>query len=131
MGRSIRTIKKNTEALIVASKGTGLEVNADIKTDNGSFERLEQFKYLGTKLTNQNYIQEEIKCRLKSQNACFHSVQNLLSSSLLSENIKIKVYRTTVLLLFCKGVKLRQNKNRPAVSHCLRTVETATPVTRL
>jgi len=53
----------------------------NIKIDNSSFETVEQFKYLGTTLTNQNSIQEEIKSRLKSGNACYHSVQNLLSSS--------------------------------------------------
>jgi len=46
---------------------------------------MEQFKYLGTTLTYQNSIQEEIKSRLKSENACYHLVQNLLSSSLLSK----------------------------------------------
>ena len=77
----------------------------NIKTGNSSFERVEQFKYLGTTLTNQNSIQEEIK-RLKSGNACYHSEQNLLPASLLSKNIKIKIYRTIILLLFCMGVKL-------------------------
>jgi len=50
----------------------------DIKIDNSCFERVEQFRYLGTTLTNQNSIQEENKCRLKSQNACYHSVQNTI-----------------------------------------------------
>jgi len=45
---------------------------------------VEEFKYLGTNVTNQNSIQEEIKSRLKSGNACYHSVQKILSSSLLS-----------------------------------------------
>ena len=58
---------------------------------------MEELKYLGTTLTNQNPIQEEIKSRLKSGNACNHSVQNLLSSSLLSKNLKVKIYRTIVL----------------------------------
>jgi len=44
--------------------------------DNSSFERLEQFIYWGINLTDQNYIQEEIKSRLKSEIACYHSVQN-------------------------------------------------------
>ena len=77
------TIKENRKALVVASKQTGLEVNADktkymvmsrdqkavrshsMKTENSSFERVEEFKYLGTTLTNQNSIREEIKSRLK------------------------------------------------------------------
>ena len=45
-----------------------------IKIDNSSFERVEEFKYLGTTLTNQDSIQEEIKSRLKSGNASYHSV---------------------------------------------------------
>jgi hypothetical protein len=52
---------------------------------------------LATTLTNQNSIQEEIKSRLKSGNACYHAVQNILSSSLLSKNLKIKIYRTIIL----------------------------------
>ena len=54
-------------------------------------------EYLGTTLTNQNSIQKEIKSRLKSGNACYYSVQNLLSSRLLSKNLKIKIYRTIIL----------------------------------
>ena len=68
-----------------------------MKTDNSSFERVDEFKYVGTTLTNQNSIQEEIKSRLKSGNACYHLVQNLLPSSLLSKNLKIKVYRNIIL----------------------------------
>ena len=56
-----------------------------IKIDNSSIEMVEEFKYLGTTITDQNSIQEEIKSRRKSGNACYHSVQNLLSSSLLSK----------------------------------------------
>jgi hypothetical protein len=57
--------------------------NRDRKIANRSFENMSQFKYLGTTVTNQNLIQEEIKRRLNSGNACYHSVQNLLSSRLL------------------------------------------------
>ena len=61
-----------------------------MNVDNSSIERVEEFKYLGRTLTNQNSIEEEIKSRLKLGNACYHSVQNLLSSSLLSRNLRIK-----------------------------------------
>ena len=67
---------------------------------------MEEFKYLGISLTNQNSIQKEIKSRLKSENAWYHSMQNHLFSSLLSKNLKIKMLRTIILLLFCMGVKL-------------------------
>jgi len=64
---------------------------------------VEEFKYLGTTLTNQNSIAEKIKSRLRSENACYHSVQNLLSSRLLSKNLKIKIYRTITLPVVLYG----------------------------
>jgi len=54
-----------------------------VRIDNSTFERVKEFKYLGTTLKIQNYIAEEIKSRFRSGNACYHSVQNLLSSRLL------------------------------------------------
>jgi hypothetical protein len=53
-----------------------------------------KFKHLGTTLTNQNDIHDEIKSRLNSGNACYYSVQNLLCSRLISKNLKIKVHKT-------------------------------------
>jgi len=58
---------------------------------------------LGTTITDQNSGQEEIKRRLKSGNACFRSAQNLFLSSLLRKNIKIKIYRTIILLVVLYG----------------------------
>ena len=68
-------------------------------TDNKSFERAEQFVYLGTTLTNQNSIEKETKSRLKSGNACYHSAQNLLSSNFLPQNIQVKIHRTVIVPL--------------------------------
>jgi hypothetical protein len=121
LGGSIHTIRKNTEALLLASKEIGLEVNAEktkymvmsrdqnaarngyIQIGNKSFETVEQCKYLETTLTKQNSIHEEIKSRLKSGNACYHSVQNLVSSSLLSKTVKITIYRTIMLPVVLYG----------------------------
>jgi hypothetical protein len=74
----------------------------NINTANRSFENVAQFKYLETTVTNQNLIQEEIKRRLTSGNACYHSVQNLLSSCLSHKNIKMTMYKTIIVpvLLF-------------------------------
>jgi hypothetical protein len=121
LGDSIDIMKKNTESLIDASKEVGLEVyvektkyillsrhqnadqNHDINVSKGSFENLSQLKYLGTTVTNQNLIQKEIKRRLNSGNACYHSVQILLSSRLLSKNLKIRINKTIILPMVLYG----------------------------
>jgi hypothetical protein len=99
LGDNIDTLRKNTEILFDASKEVGLEINVDktkytllsrhknvgqnrdIKIANRSFENVSQFKFMETTVTNQNLIQEEIKRRLNSGNACYHSVQSLVFSS--------------------------------------------------
>src|SRR5215469_7154092 len=86
-----------------------------MKSDNSSIEWLEEYKYLGTTLTNQNSIQEEINNRLKLENACYYSVQNLFSSSLLSKTLKIKIYRTIILpvvLYGCENWSLTKREER-------------------
>jgi hypothetical protein len=103
LGDNIDTINKNTQTLTDVSKEVGLEVNVEktkytlvsrdqnagqnrnIKIGNSSFENVSHFKYLGMTVTTQNLIQEVIKRRLNSGNACYHSVQNLLSSRLLTK----------------------------------------------
>jgi hypothetical protein len=58
---------------------------------------MSQFKYLGMAVTHQNLTQEEIKRRLNSGNTCYYSVKNLLSSRLLSKNLKIRIYKAIIL----------------------------------
>ena len=121
---SMHILKENVEALVAATREIGLEVSADetkyvvisrdqnaeriqsVKIDNSTFERVEGFKYLGTTLTNKNSIAEEIKSRLRSGNACYHLGQNLLSSRLLSKNLKINIYRTIILPVVLYGCEV-------------------------
>jgi hypothetical protein len=117
LGGSIHTLRKNTEALVIANTETDLEVNAEktkymiisqdqnagqngnLQIGNKSSERVEQFKCLETTLMNQNFIHEEIKSTLKLGNACYCLVQNLLSSISLCKNVSTKIYRTIILLI--------------------------------
>jgi hypothetical protein len=80
-----------------------LELKHSIKIVNRSFEEVAKFIYLGTTLTDQNCLHEEIKIRLNSGNACCCSVQSLLSSRMLSRNIKVKIYKTIILPVVLYG----------------------------
>ncbi|KAJ4434421.1 hypothetical protein ANN_22983 [Periplaneta americana] len=114
-GENPQTIRENTGILLEASKEIGLEVNPEktkymimsrdenivrngnIRIGNLSFEEVEKFKYLGATLTNINDTREEIKHRINMGNACYYSVEKLLSSSLLSKNLKVRIYKTVIL----------------------------------
>jgi hypothetical protein len=120
LGENIDTIQKNTETPLDAGKEVGLEVNSqknnymlmsrkkagrkhNINRANRSSEGVAKFKYFGTTLTDQNCMQEVIKSRPNSGNACYHSVQSLLSSRLLSRNVKVKIYKTIILPVVLYG----------------------------
>jgi hypothetical protein len=138
-GDSINTIKEDIETLLEASSDVGLEINAEntkyvimsrhptsgqnqnIKTANESFENMAKFEYLGTTLTNNNDIHNEIKSRLNSGNACYYSVQNLLSSRLITKNLKIKIKKTVILPFVLYGCETWSLTLR--VEHGLRVSE--------
>jgi hypothetical protein len=114
-------IKQNTDNLIDASKEVGLQANVEktkymllsrrqnagqshsITIADRCFENVAQFRYLGTTITNQNLIQKEIKRRLTSGNAYYHSVQKTLSSRPLYKNVKIKICKTIILPVVLYG----------------------------
>jgi hypothetical protein len=115
LANSINTIKENKKTFLGASRDIGLEINTEetkymimshhlnsgqnhnVRIVNESFENVAKFKYLEMTLTNQNDIRVEIKSRLNMGNACYYSVQNLLSSHLIPKNLKIKIYKTVIL----------------------------------
>ncbi|KAJ4430005.1 hypothetical protein ANN_22213 [Periplaneta americana] len=115
LGENPQTIRENAEILVEASKAIGLEVNPEktkymimsrdqnivrngtIKIEDLSFEEVEKLKYLGATVTNINDNREEIKRRINMGNACYYSVEKLLSSSLLSKNLKVRIYKTVIL----------------------------------
>jgi hypothetical protein len=91
---------------VIISRHQNSGQNQNIRTANESFENVAKFRYLETTLTNQNDIHDEIKSRLNSGNACYHSVQNLSSSHFISKNLKIKIYKTVILPFVLWGAKL-------------------------
>jgi hypothetical protein len=98
---AIRRIQVNQESLKLNGTYQHKVYANDVNIMGGSI----YFKYLGRTITNQMFIQEEIKSRMKSGNACCHLLQNLLFFSLFSKNIKIKIYRniiSSVVLYGCK-----------------------------
>ncbi|KAJ4430296.1 hypothetical protein ANN_22509, partial [Periplaneta americana] len=121
LGENTQTIRENTEILLQASRAIGLEVNPEktkymimsrdqnivrngnIKIGNLSFEEVEKFKYLGATVTNIKDTREEIKRRINMGNACYYSVEKLLSSSLLSKNLKVRIYKTVILPVLLYG----------------------------
>jgi hypothetical protein len=88
---------------MLLSRHQNVGQNRNIKIANTSFGNMSQFKYLGTTVTKQNSIHEEIKRRLNSGNNCYHSVLNLLFSRLLSKNLKIRIYKTIILPVVLYG----------------------------
>ncbi|KAJ4441377.1 hypothetical protein ANN_11232 [Periplaneta americana] len=121
LGENPQTIREKADILLEASKEIGLEVNPEnskymimsrdqnivrngtIKVGDLSFEEVEKFKYLGATVTNVNDTREEIKRRINMGNACYYSVEKLLSSSLLSKNLKVRIYKTVILPVVLYG----------------------------
>jgi hypothetical protein len=99
-----------------------------IKIANRSFESVAKFIYFGTTRTDQNCMQEEIRSRLYYGNACYHSTQSLLSSRLLSRNVKVKIYKTMILPVVLYGCETwsltlrEEHRLRVSENRVLRTI---------
>jgi hypothetical protein len=111
--------EKSKCMLMSRSQKTGQKYS--IKIASRAFEDVAMFKYHGTRLKDQNHMHEEIKSRLNSGNACYHKVQSLLSSRLLSRNLKVKIYRTILLPFVLYGCETESLTLRE--EHRLRVFE--------
>ena len=123
LGENLQTVRENAEIFIKASKD-GLEVNSkktkymttsrhqnviqnqNIVIENLSFENVEKFRYLGVTVTTTNDIREEIKLRINMRNACYYSLEKMLSSRLLSKKLKVKTHKTIILPVVLYSLKL-------------------------
>ena len=122
LGDNVNTVTENTEILLEAGKEIGLEINTEktkymytarnsnmvqgqnIRVGDKVFEvGVDTFKYLGTTLTSNNEVHLEIRRRVNSGNACYFSVQKLLSSRLLSKRLKVRIYKTIILPVVLYG----------------------------
>ena len=118
LGKNLQTIRENTEIFIKASKDIGLEVNSDktkymitsrqqnivqnqnIVIENLSFEKVEKLKYLGVTVTNTNDIRKEIKGGINMGNACYYSLEKILSSRPLSKKLKVNTIKLLPIVLY-------------------------------
>jgi hypothetical protein len=91
---------------VLTSHHYNAEHNHKVNMANSSFEDVTRFRHLGTTVTDQNLIHEEIKNRINSDNACYHSFQNIFVSRLLSKNEKIQTCKTLIFPVVLYGVKL-------------------------
>ena len=114
LGENLQTVRENTEIFLKARKYIGLEINSkktkymitscqqsvvqnqNIVIGNLSFENVEKFKYLRVTITNTNDIREEIKLRINTGNACYYSLEKILSSHLLSKKLKVNTYKIII-----------------------------------
>ena len=120
LGENLQTVRENTE-ILTTSKDIGLEINSEktkymitsrlqnivknqnIVIENLSFEKVEKFKYLGVTVTNTNDTREEIKSRINMGNACYYSLEKILSSHLLPKILKVNTYKTIILPVVLYG----------------------------
>ena len=121
LGDNEEILRANMHTLLSNTKKLGLKVNINktkymvtdryslyngngqLMKNEGNFEEVGEFKYLGTIITNRNEMHKEIKHRLNSGNTCYYALQRLLSSQLLSKNIKLKIYKTVILPVILYG----------------------------
>ncbi|KAJ4426630.1 hypothetical protein ANN_26428 [Periplaneta americana] len=102
--RCFKPIDRRMDAFVLSlCRSSVSPQNGNIKIGNLSFKKVEKFKYLGATVTNINDTREEIKHRINMGNACYYSVEKLLSSSLLSKNLKVRIYKTVILPVVLYG----------------------------
>ena len=106
---------------MITSRQQNIVPNQNIVIENLSFEKVEKFKYLGVTVTNTNDIREEIIRRINIGNACYYSLEKILSSLLLSKKLKVNTYKTIILPVVLYGSEIWSLTSRE--EHRLRVLE--------
>ena len=101
---AVDEVNSDKTKYMITSRQQNIVQNQNIVIENLSFEKLENFKYLGITVTDTNDIREEIKRRINMGNACYYSTEKILSSHLLSKKLKVNTYKAIILLVVKLGL---------------------------
>ena len=133
IGRSERAVKEAFQALEASAINMGLSINEDktkfmevsnstvnysapLRINGHSFEKVKEFKYLGTIINDKNILRAEIGNRIKMANKCFFGLKRQLRSNLINRKTKLKLYKTLILPVLLYGSEtwtLNQDIQRP------------------
>jgi hypothetical protein len=101
----LRINEEKTEYMVVSRRNGNLVQEEFIEVEEYKFRRIDQFKYLGSIITQDNDIKTEISMRLQSANKCFFGLSNIFRSRAISKNLKVRMYLTLLRPIVLYGAE--------------------------